>query len=86
MCHNVTTDDAVELRFEDETVVVYRDVTYNFFHSETCAHRTLDGRLILKYYKQHCSEISPLGWLKLFHKHEVEIVPCKIKNGKVFYD
>lgn len=56
MHHDVTSDDAVELRFEDETVVVY------------------------------CNEISPLGWLKLFHKHKVEVVPCKIKRGKVFYD
>lgn len=86
MHNNVTSDDAVELRFEDETVVVYRDVTHNFFHHETSAHRTLDGRLILMYYEQQCNEISPLGWLKLFHKHEVEVVPCKIKNGKVFYD
>lgn len=86
VCHNVTTDDAVELRFEDETVVVFRDVTYNLFGQEICSHRTLDGRNVLQFYQQHCSEISPLGWLKLFHKHEVEVVPCKIKNGKVFYN
>lgn len=85
MCHNVTSDDAVELRFEDETVVVYRDVTYDLFGHEMYSHRTLDGRNVLQFYNEHCSEISPLGWLKLFHKHEVEIVPCKIRNGKVFY-
>lgn len=86
MLCDITTDDAVELRFEDETVVVYRDVTRNFWHFETYSHRTLDGRLILMYYEMHCNEITPLGWLKLFHKHEVEVVPCKIRNGKVFYD
>ena len=86
MCHNVISDDAVELRFEDETVVVYRDVTYDLFHNKICSHRILNGRNVLQFYEQHCFEISPLLWLKLFHKHEVEVVPCKIKNGKVFYD
>lgn len=85
MLCDITTDDAVELRFEDETVVVYRDVTYNSCHYKTYSHRTLDGRNVLQFYSEHCSEITPLGWLKLFHKHEVEVVPCKIKNGKVFY-
>lgn len=86
MHHDVTSDDAVELRFEDETVVVYRDVTYDLFHYKIYFHRTLDGRNILQFYDEHCSEITPLAWLKLFHKHKVEVVPCKIKNGKVFYD
>lgn len=86
MYNNVTSDDAVELRFEDETIVVYRDVTYDLFHYKIYSHRTLDGRNVLQFYQQHCSEITPFCWLKLFHKHEVEIVPCKIRNGKVFYD
>ena len=85
VCQNVTSDDAVELRFEDETIVVYRDVTYDLFHHKIYSHRTLDGRNILQFYNVQCTEITPLAWLKLFHKHEVEIVPCKIKNGKVFY-
>ena len=85
VCRNVTSDDAVELRFEDETVVVYRDITYDLFHYKIYSHRTLDGRNILQFYSIHCIEITPLAWLKLFHKREVEIVPCKIKNGKVFY-
>lgn len=85
MYNNVTSDDAVELRFEDETVVVY-NVTYDLFHYKIYFHRTLDGRNILQFYNEHCSEIAPLAWLKLFHKHKVEVVPCKIKNGKVFYD
>ena len=83
---NVTTDDAVELRFEDETVVVYRDVTEDMFHHKIYSHCTLEGRTVLRFYQQHCNEITALGWLKLFHKHEVEIVPCKIKNGKVYYN
>ena len=85
MCHDVTTDDAVELRFEDETVVVYRDITYDLFHHKIYSHRTLDGRNVLQFYNVHCIEITSLACLKLFHKHEVEIVPCKIKNDKVFY-
>lgn len=85
MLSHITTDDAVELRFEDETVVVYRDITYDLFHYKIYSHRTLDGRNVLQFYNVHCIEITPLAWLKLFHKHEVEIVPCKIKNGKVFY-
>ena len=85
MCHNVMSDDAVELRFEDETVVVYRDITYDLFHYKIYSHRTLDERNVLQFYNVHCIEITPLAWLKLFHKHCVEVVPCKIKNGKVFY-
>ena len=84
MCNNVTSDDAVELRFENETVVVYKDNNCDLFGQEMHSYRTLDGRNI-RCYGEHCNKISQFTWLTLFHKHEVEIVPCKIKNGKVFY-
>ena len=85
MCQNVTSDDAVELRFENETIVVYKDINYDSFDHEMYSYRTLDGRNI-RCYGEHCNKISQLTWLNLFHKHEVEIIPCKIKNGKVFYN
>ena len=85
MHNNVTSDDAVELRFENETIVVYKDITYDLFHHKIYSHRILNGRNILQFYNVQCTEITPLAWLKLFHKHEVEVVTCKIKNGKVFY-
>ena len=84
VCHNVTSDDAVELRFENETIVVYKDDNCDLSGQEMQSYRTLDGRNI-RCYGEHCNKISQFTWLKLFRKHEVEIVPCKIKNGKVFY-
>ena len=65
MCHNVTTDDAVELRFENETIVVYKDNNCDLSGQEMQSYRTLDGRYV-QCYGEHCNKISQFTWLKLF--------------------
>ena len=82
MCLDVTSDDAVELRFENETIVVYKDNNCDLSGQEMQSYRTLDGRYI-QCYGEHCNKISQFTWLKLFLV-KLEMVKSFIKVTKGF--
>ena len=82
MPRNVTSDDAVELRFENETIVVYKDNNCDLSGKEMQSYRTLDRRNI-RCYGEHCNKISQFTWLKLFLA-KLKMVKSFIKATKGF--